>query len=118
MVTRAMARRGTIFRTGCYNKVADADGRDTATPAKILTEGESLFRLHRGDVEPEVPDKSQQCIAQVRDLQVKHIDLIALSKIDQQSPLLPDDHSSLRTPRQLEEGRNNVTQTHSNPPKG
>jgi hypothetical protein len=97
--------------------VAHADGRDTATPTKILIEGESLSQLHRSEVKSEVPNKSQQFMAQVRDFQVEHIDLITLSKVEQQSSLLPDDHSPLRTPRQLEEGRNNVSQTHSNPSK-
>jgi len=105
-----------IFQQSAATTVAD--GRDSATSTKILTEGESLSQLHRPDSESEIPKKSQQGMAQVQDPKVEQlsIDLSALRKVDQQSSLLPADHSQLRTPRQLEEGRNNKSHMHSNIP--
>lgn len=111
-----------IFRPTAETKVAQTDAGVTARPTTLLIEGERLSQLYHRDTGPGALNAAQQHMAQADDpnveqLGVDFVEIVDLGKVDQQSSPPAVDHIQLRTPRQLEEGRNNVSQTHLNVPQ-
>jgi hypothetical protein len=118
-IGHAVAR---LFRLTAATTVAQTDGGVTARLKTLLIEGESLSQLYHGDAGPGVPNTPQQHMTHAHEPNVEQpgvdfIEIVDLGKVDQQSSPPAVDHIQLRTPRQLEEGRSNVSQTHSNAPQ-
>lgn len=107
-----------LFQPTATTKVAQTNGGVTARPTTVLIEGEGLSQLYHRDTGPGVPNTRQQHMAQAHEPNVEpgvdSIEIVDLGKVDQQSSPPAVDHIQMRAPRQLEEGRNNVSQTHSN----
>jgi hypothetical protein len=111
-----------LFRPTAETKVTQTDGGVTAKPTTILIEEERLSQLYHRDTGPGVPNTPQQHMAQAQEPNVEQqgvdfVEIVDLGKVDEQPSSPVVDYIQLRTTRQLEEGRNNVSQTHSDAPQ-
>jgi hypothetical protein len=111
-----------LFRPTAETKAAQIDGAVPAKPTTILIERERLSQLYHRDTGQGVPNTPQHHMAQAHQPNIEQpsldfVEIIALDKADEESTPPAVSHIQLRTPRQLEEGMNNVSQRHSNAPQ-